>query len=108
MQLGDVRFVPIADITSFGDLGAVKTSMTSADFQSEGDRPRIIFSLSLLFYQREIPKKLQNNNSMTSCLFGSGTESQHNTVRCLHQTSRLRLRYEEPMPCGLRYSASHL
>ena len=31
------------------------------------------FSLSLLFYQREIPKKSQNNNSMTSCLFGSGT-----------------------------------
>jgi hypothetical protein len=39
----DVRFVPEADITSFGDLGAVKTSMTSGDFQSEGDRPRIIF-----------------------------------------------------------------
>lgn len=39
----DVRFGPISDITSFGDLGAIKISMTSAYFQSEGDRPRIIF-----------------------------------------------------------------
>jgi hypothetical protein len=41
--LAYVRFGPLADITSFGELGAVKTSMTSADFQCEGDRPRIIF-----------------------------------------------------------------
>jgi hypothetical protein len=47
----------IADITSFGDLGAVKTSMTSADFQTEGDRPRIIF-LSRFYFTSANPKKV--------------------------------------------------
>jgi hypothetical protein len=49
--------VLIADITSFGDLGAVKTSMTSADFQTEGDRPRIIF-LSRFYFTSANPKKV--------------------------------------------------
>ena len=67
-----VRFVPIADITSFGDLSAVKTSMTSADFQSEGDRPRIIFLSSLSILPAQIQKKSHKNNSMTPWKSGSG------------------------------------